>query len=183
MIKIEKNKIKRINKSSKISNKKLQKKAKQERMDKTWIDFRLVCAGCIATLCLCIVVGRLSYLQFIKGKEYSQMAYSQQMKNKIISPKRGTIYDCNGETLALSVSVDTVSINPGKVCNKNNKPIANDVIAEGLARIFALDYEETLKKVSSDKSVVVIAKKVETEKITELQSWMKEVRNNYRNKY
>lgn len=103
------------------------------------------------------------------------MAYNQQMKNKIISPKRGTIYDCNGEILALSVAVDTVSINPGKVCNQNNKKVDDKIVAEGLSQIFSLDYEETLKKVSSDKSVVVIAKKVETEKITELQKWMKEV--------
>lgn len=58
------------------------------------------------------LTGRLGYLQFVKGKEYSQKAYSQQMKNKIISPRRGTIYDRNGEALAVSVSVDTVSINP-----------------------------------------------------------------------
>jgi len=166
LIKIEKKITKKSKKMSKIS---------QEKKERKNICIRLLLSGVVATLCFCAVVGRLSYLQFVKGKEYSQMAYSQQMKNKIISPKRGTIFDCNGEVLALSVSVDTVSINPGKVCNKNSKEIDDTIVAEGLARIFSLDYEETLKKVSSDKSVVVIAKKVETEKITELQNWMKEV--------
>ena len=67
----------------------------------------------MAALLLVGLTGRLGYLQFVKGKEYSQRAYSQQMKNKIISPRRGTIYDKNGEPLAISVPVDTVSINPG----------------------------------------------------------------------
>lgn len=164
MIKIEKIKPKKISKTN---------QAKKE--DKKIVCYKLFFAGCIATVCLIFLVGRLSYLQFVKGKEYSQMAYNQQMKNKIISPKRGTIYDCNGEILALSVAVDTVSINPGKVCNQNNKKIDDKILAEGLSQIFSLDYEETLKKVSSDKSVVIIARKVETEKITELQKWMKEV--------
>lgn len=164
MIKIEKSKSKKISKTN---------QAKKE--DKKIVCYKLFFAGCIATFCFLGLICRLSYLQFIKGKEYSQMAYNQQMKNKIISPKRGTIYDCNGEILALSVAVDTVSINPGKVCNQNNKKVDDKIVAEGLSQIFSLDYEETLKKVSSDKSVVVIAKKVETEKITELQKWMKEV--------
>ena len=166
MIKIEKKNIK------KVSNSKLEKREKQEKKEKRKMFIRLAISGCIATSVFLVLVGRLSYLQFVKGKEYSQMAYNQQMKNKIISPKRGTIYDCKGEVLALSVSVDTVSINPGKVCYKNNKTVENEVLAEGLSQIFSLNYEETLKKVSSDKSVVIIAKKVETEKITELEEWM-----------
>lgn len=60
------------------------------------------------------------------------------------------------------------------MCYSNGKEVPNDVIAEGLSQVFSLDYNETLEKVSSDKSVVVIAKKVETEKISELQKWMGE---------
>lgn len=60
------------------------------------------------------------------------------------------------------------------MCYSNGKEVPNDVIAEGLSQVFSLDYNETLEKVSSNKSVVVIAKKVETEKISELQKWMGE---------
>ena len=158
-----------MKKSKKVSN---SKQAKQEKREKRKMFIRLALSGCVATTVFLVLIGRLSYLQFVKGKEYSQLAYNQQMKNKIISPKRGTIYDRNGEVLALSVSVDTVSINPGKVCYKNNKKVESEVLAEGLSQIFGLDYNQTLEKVSSNKSVVVIAKKVETEKITELEKWM-----------
>ena len=120
------------------------------------------------------LIFRISYVQFVKGEEYSSAAYKQQMKNKIINPKRGTIYDSNGEVLAHSVSVDTISLNPGKVCYRNKKTVPSDVLAEGLSNIFTLDYNETLEKVDSKKNVVIIAKRVEREKVTELQNWMKE---------
>ena len=57
----------------------------------------------------------ISYIIFIKGNDYKKAAYAQQTKSQIISSSRGTIYDKNGEVLAVSVSVDTVSINPDKV--------------------------------------------------------------------
>lgn len=154
---------------------KIGKKKVKNSNDKIYLNFRLLIFALAFTIVTVILVGRLSYIQFIKGQEYSQKAYSQQMKNKIISPKRGTIYDSNGEVLALSVSVDTISLNPGKVCYKNGNPVDAEIIAEGLSKIFSLDYNETLEKVDSKKSVVIIAKKVETDKVTELQKWMAEV--------
>lgn len=65
-------------------------------------------------------------------------------------------------------------MNPGKVCYMNKKTVPSEILAEGLSNIFELDYNETLEKVNSNRSVVVIAKKVETDKVTELQAWMKE---------
>ena len=130
--------------------------------------------GVSATILFIGLGFRISYIQFVKGEEYSAIAYKQQIKNKIISPKRGTIYDANGEVLAHSVSVDTISLNPGKVCYRNKKVVPSEILAEGLSNIFDLDYNETLEKVESKRSVVVIAKKVETDKVTELQEWLKE---------
>lgn len=154
-----------IKKKSKISE------AKKEKNKLGW---RLFVLATTSTLLFVGLGIRVSYIQFVKGEEYSSAAYNQQMKNKIISPKRGTIYDANGEVLAHSVSVDTISLNPGKVCYRNKKVVPADVLAEGLSNIFDLDYDETFEKVDSNKSVVVIAKKVETDKVTELQNWMKE---------
>ena len=130
--------------------------------------------GVISTLLFVGLGLRISYIQFVKGAEYSAAAYKQQMKNKIINPKRGTIYDSNGEVLAHSVSVDTISLNPGKVCYRNKKVVPSDILAEGLSNIFSLDYNETLDKVDSKKSVVIIAKRVETSKVDELEKWMNE---------
>ena len=154
-----------------IKTKKKFKKVKKQDKKPRGKLFILAVVSSLMFIGLCV---RVSYIQFVKGEEYSSAAYNQQMKNKIISPKRGTIYDANGEILAHSVSVDTISLNPGKVCYRNKKVVPSDVLAEGLSNIFGLDYDETFEKVDSNKSVVVIAKKVETDKVTELQDWMKE---------
>ena len=108
----------------------------------------------------------------MEGKEWSEKAYNQQVKNQLISPNRGTIYDSNGEVLAQSIPVDTVSLNPGKVVYANSKKVEDDVIAKGISEIFDISYEEMIEKLESGKSVVIIQKKVDTTKVEELKKWM-----------
>ena len=135
---------------------------------------RLTIAGVVATLGLVAVTGSLVYINLVKGEEYSKRAYSQQVKNPIISSKRGTIYDYKGLVLAQSISVDTISINPTEVKYSNDKAVEPEKLAQALSDIFGLTYEETLEKTKSTKSVEIIAKKVEKEKVTQLQNWMSE---------
>ena len=47
-----------------------------------------------------------------------------------------------------------------------------ETVAKGLSDIFELDYNEVLEKVTSDSQVETIIKKVEQEKVDELQQWM-----------
>ncbi|MDD4296723.1 MAG: peptidoglycan glycosyltransferase, partial [Ruminiclostridium sp.] len=58
------------------------------------------------------LILRVGYYQIVKGEEYSKKAYLNQTLNRVINPKRGTIYDRNGKDLAISASVDTISVNP-----------------------------------------------------------------------
>lgn len=61
------------------------------------------------------LIGRIGFIQFVQGKELSEMAYEQQTLNRSINPKRGTIYDATGKNvLAVSSTVETVTINPRK---------------------------------------------------------------------
>ena len=124
-------------------------------------------------LFLCVIV-KLSHTVFVKGDIYKAAAYSQQTKSQIISPSRGTIYDANGEVLASSVMVDTVSFKPGGIKYSNGKEVEEDVIAKKFSELFSMTYEDVLTKVHSDSSVVVIARKVDKKIIEELQAWMKE---------
>ena len=120
------------------------------------------------------MISHLAIIQFAEGKKWSEKAYNQQVKNQLISPNRGTIYDSNGEILAQSIPVDTVSLNPGRVVYANSKKVENEVIAGGLSNIFDVTYEEMMEKLESGKSVVTVEKKVEKSKVDELKKWMGE---------
>ena len=126
---------------------------------------------------LVLLIVRLFVLQFIDSSFLKEKAYSQQSINQIISPKRGNIYDSTGNTVfASSVAVDTVTINPTKIKDKNDEKTVElkEKVARAFSDIFELDYEETLKKVNSNSSVQTIVKKVEKDKIDILKKWMKE---------
>ena len=89
-------------------------------MAKTKIDSKkrmLVVLGFLIVL-LIALIGRMFYWQVVRADDMQQRAYAQQTKNRIISPKRGTIYDTNGVVLARSVSVETISVTPKNVKEK-----------------------------------------------------------------
>ena len=123
-----------------------------------------------------LLIGRIGFLQFVDGAHLKELAYNQQTINQIISPKRGNIYDSNGMTLATSVQVDTVTINPKSIKCDNDEETAKlkETVAKGLSEIFELDYNETYEKVTSNSQVETIAKKVSSDKIDALNAWMKE---------
>lgn len=123
-----------------------------------------------------LLISRIGFIQFAQGNFLKEKAYQQQTINQIISPKRGNIYDSTGKALAIGAQVDTITINPTKI-KKNNETYTKNYkekVAKGLCEIFELDYEETLKKVTSDSQVETIIKKVEQEKVDELKQWLDE---------
>ena len=151
------------------------KKSKEAiQAEKAGISNRIKVTGAIAFAGLAVVSVSLANIIFMHGPEYSKQAYNQQVKNKIISPNRGTIFDTNGEILAMSVSVSTVSINPGKVKFVSGKDVPDELLISGFSKYFNLSEEEATNKVKSKSSVSVIAKKVEKEVIDEFRKWMEE---------
>ena len=63
-------------------------------------------------ICLALII-RVGFIQFVQGSELQSMAYMQQTLNRKINPERGTINDSTGKNdLAISASVETISVNP-----------------------------------------------------------------------
>ena len=130
-----------------------------------------------------VLLGKVVYLQFIKGDYLRQSAYNQSTASRIVSAKRGTIYDRNKKALAISADVDTVSINPKSIVVKKNGTVdeektneLKDKIATAFSTIFELNKEEVLQKLNSTKDLETIASKVENDKINQLKQWMKETK-------
>ncbi len=94
----------------------------------------------------------------------------QQTLDRTINPKRGTIYDSTGKNvLAISSTVETVTVNPGNIAKADKEKVAKK-----LSELFELDYETVLKKVTKRSSIETIVKQVEKEKTDELRTWMEE---------
>lgn len=121
----------------------------------------------ISFIIFILLIIRIFWIQFINGSWLKEKAYRQQTSSKLISPERGSIFDVNGKALAISEEVDTISINPARIPSDKK-----ELVAKGLTEIFSLDYNETLSKVNSDSAVETIIKKVEADKVKELERWM-----------
>ncbi len=166
-----------MNKKKKISKKNIVKKTssqkaspiEKKRANTNTVKPKSLLIGmmcCFAVFLLLII--RLAFLQFVQGSELKEAANRQQSTDRIISAKRGNIYDSTGKLLAASAAVDTISINPSKIEEENKQKVA-----QAFSTIFELDYNEVLEKVNSEDSVETIIKKVEQDKVDELENWMK----------
>ena len=117
-----------------------------------------------------LLIIRIGYIQLIQGKELKEKAYAQQTSDRLISSKRGTIYDATGNTvLAVSSTVETVTINPTQIEEE-----AKEKVAKKLSELFELNYETVLKKVKKKSSIETIARKVDKEKTNLLREWIAE---------
>ncbi len=131
---------------------------------------RIIYTLFISFLILSLLIIRIGFIQFVQGEELKAMAYQQQSLDRKINPKRGTIYDATGKNiLAVSATVETVSVNP-----TNIKEEDKEKVAKAFSEIFELDYEKTLAKVKKRSSIETIVKKVDKEKTDQLRIWMKE---------
>ena len=172
----EKSKVKNKKKSNNSSDNVIKMKTSFD--SKNMIQTKKLRVSLVAIILIFVLlICRIGFLQFVEGSTLKEAAYNQQAINQIISPKRGNIYDSTGRPLAISAQVDTITINPAKIAKENDEEATKalkEKVAKGLSDIFELDYHETLEKVSSTSQVETIARKVEQDKVDELEQWMDE---------
>lgn len=99
---------------------------------KVSIKKRVMAYTIAVTMIFSALALRIAYIQFAHGEEYSEAVLEQQTREKEITPRRGTIYDCNGKELAVSASVDTVVIDPIKIEKTGNAANVKNVLCEVL---------------------------------------------------
>ncbi len=118
-----------------------------------------------------VLIAQLFKVQLVDYEEYQRKAVSQQTRNDIITPSRGTIYDCNGKQLAVSASVETVILNP-----KNIKDAAQSaIICDGLSSILDIDYDTLAAKASKKTSQYeYVAKKIERKAADKVRAFIEE---------
>jgi len=94
------------------------------------------------------LIIQLFVLQIVRHEELELRAVSQQTRDTVISPTRGTIYDRNMNVLAMSASVETVFISPAEIESDEDAR----TIALGLSRILEVDYEKIMTMTTKKES-------------------------------
>lgn len=122
---------------------------------------RIVTAFVVLICIFLALTLRVGYLMLVKGGEYKKMAIEQQTRDRLITPKRGTIYDRNGKPLAVSATVETVSISPITVRSEGEEEA--EKTARLLAQVLELEYDDVIKKIEKNTSYEIIKRKVEKE--------------------
>lgn len=102
------------------------------------------------------IIFRVFFIQYIRAEEYQKMAYEQQTRDRLISPKRGEIVDRNNNVIATNESVYSISVINSQI--ENHEKVANT-----LAQQLDLKYEDILKKVNKKVALERIKTKVDKE--------------------
>jgi cell division protein FtsI (penicillin-binding protein 3) len=76
---------------------------------------RIVLLAGVFVALLAVALGRAVWLQAVKGPELAAMALRQHRETVVVPAARGTIFDRNGEPLAIGEQVTTVYANPRQV--------------------------------------------------------------------
>ncbi len=115
----------------------------------------LVLLGCFLIFSL-VLGGRLGYLQFVRGAELREKAFSVRTREVPVEARRGVIYDRMGRELAVSVNVDSIFAVPSEVTDPEGT-------ARKLADILDLDYAWVLGRLTQEEAFAWIKRKVPDE--------------------
>ena len=137
--------------------------------------FMLFFLGIFAFL---ILIGKLFQVQVVAYEEYQQKAVSQQTRNEILTPSRGTIYDRNGNALALSATVETVCISPHDIMVEGNEAQTEAnarFVAAGLSELLDVDYETVYNRAMRSKSYYeYVKKRIESDEADKVREFINE---------
>jgi cell division protein FtsI/penicillin-binding protein 2 len=111
---------------------------------------------------LLVVGGRLVWFQAIESPAYAQLAVSQRLRDWEIPARRGSLYDRDGEPLAITVEGRTIYAVPPAVVDREGA-------ARALASVLGGDESEYLDKLDADAGFVFLARKVDVEKAEALE--------------
>ena len=133
-----------------------------DRLEK-WTRVRIRFVGFLFVLAFVLVVARAFQLQVLGQETWQRRAERQHQKIIPLTAQRGTIYDRNGEELALSIEVDSIFVDPQKVTD----PEAG---ARGLSAALQMPYAALKSKLGSDKSFLWIKRQVSPRESEQVRS-------------
>ncbi|MCA9587727.1 MAG: transpeptidase family protein [Myxococcales bacterium] len=132
-----------------------------------WIRFRMGILCGVMTLGLGGFVSSAFRVQVEDAQAWKETAENQRLRRLHIVPKRGTIRDRNGATIAASVEVPSVSVDVAEILRGvEGKPAQDAALADAAPRIAAalnLDANEVAQKLATRRRFVWLKRRVTAE--------------------
>lgn len=123
---------------------------------------RIKASSIIYIILIVILIVRLGYIQFVNPEKYTDKATLQHLKDEVVLPKRGTITDRNGKTLATSIKTYDILVEKIYTTDRSEKS------AEILNKVLGIKVEDFMAKMGDKSERFYIAKNVPQEKVDEL---------------
>ncbi len=123
-------------------------------MRKRQSDTRLAVVAAMLFLGIAAVAGKLVVIQGLEAGRYRKLASEQRNTFIRVTPRRGTIFDRDGEVMAISEDVTTVYATPYQVTDKKGT-------AEKMAAVLGEDPAAVQRKLEQKSGFVYIARKLD----------------------
>jgi cell division protein FtsI (penicillin-binding protein 3) len=126
-------------------------------------DYRLAVAKILFAALFLLIGGRAVQLQVLQGDKLMRLGQRQHLKEWIVLPKRGAVFDRAGEPLALSMESQSVYVRPHRI----QEP---EKLAQSLARILNIRAAEVREKITADKPFVWVRRQVSSAEAEKVQA-------------
>lgn len=128
-----------------------------------WFKVRVIFISCLLFFCFVLIVGRMFQLQVLKKEQLYKLAARQHHIQIPLVPKRGVIYDRQGNELAVSIEVDSVYADPKRIVDVEKT-------TRGLVSILQTDRYELRKRLKSRRSFEWIQRKISPKESDEIKA-------------
>lgn len=129
------------------------------------IERRFVAIIVSIVLLFVVLLGRVFYLQIINGKHLQMLAAEEWLRDLPLSSKRGEIYDCNGVSLATTITTYDVYVRARNV----DDPAG---LSTKISEVLNIDYDKAYTKVTNKSlSEILIKMQVEEERAKQLTAF------------
>jgi cell division protein FtsI (penicillin-binding protein 3) len=124
---------------------------------------RLTAAKILFALIFLAVGGRAIQLQLWEGERLMRLGQRQHLKEWIVLPKRGAVFDRSGDPLALSMESQSVYARPHRIQDATR-------LTRTLGQILNLPVAEVKQKIASEKPFVWLKRQVSSAEAEKIQA-------------
>ncbi|MGD8530716.1 MAG: hypothetical protein PVG97_07015, partial [Syntrophobacterales bacterium] len=112
-----------------------------------WIRFRLLLITGGLLCAFLFLIARSFQIQFFQRQDWADFAKKQIQRNLRLEPRRGDIYDRNGQELAVSIEMESLAANPRIIENPK-------ATARQLSRLIQIPAASLAKKLRQKRAFV-----------------------------